>query len=79
MIYLNDPEWLALLLPLPLGLVVALLRMSRFRPVSSLTQLYILVMRGTPLILYAGVHKKVIGVAQAGCCATPSCHLWPLP
>ena len=40
-----------LLLALPLGLIVALLRMSKIKPVSWLTQLYILVMRGTPLIL----------------------------
>lgn len=40
-----------LLLSLPLGLVVALMRMSKFRPVNYLTRLYILVMRGTPLIL----------------------------
>ena len=40
-----------LLLALPLGLLVAVLRMSKFRPVSAVTQVYILVMRGTPLIL----------------------------
>lgn len=40
-----------LILALPLGLVVALLRMSRFKPVNMVTGLYILVMRGTPLIL----------------------------
>ena len=40
-----------LLLALPLGLIVALLRMSRVKPISWITQLYILVMRGTPLIL----------------------------
>ena len=36
---------------LPLGLLVAWGRMSRFRPVSALVSLYILVMRGTPLML----------------------------
>lgn len=40
-----------LVLALPLGLIVALLRMSRWKPVSYVTGLYILVMRGTPLIL----------------------------
>ena len=40
-----------LLLSIPLGLVVALMRMSRVKPVSWLTGIYILVMRGTPLIL----------------------------
>lgn len=40
-----------LLLSLPLGLAVALLRMSRRKIVSVPTSLYILVMRGTPLML----------------------------
>ena len=40
-----------LLFSIPLGLVVALMRMSRIKPVSWLTGIYILVMRGTPLIL----------------------------
>ncbi len=42
---------LTLLFALPLGLVVALGRMSRFKPLSWLIQIYLLVMRGTPLIL----------------------------
>lgn len=40
-----------LLFSLPLGLAVALLRMSRRKIVSVPTSLYILVMRGTPLML----------------------------
>lgn len=36
---------------LPLGVVVALCRMSRFRIVSAIAQLYISVLRGTPLML----------------------------
>ena len=40
-----------LLFSLPLGLAVALLRMSRRKIVSMPTSLYILVMRGTPLML----------------------------
>lgn len=36
---------------LPLGLVVAFGRMSKFKPLSLLTQFYISVMRGTPLML----------------------------
>ena len=40
-----------LLFSLPLGLTVALLRMSRRKIVSVPTSLYILVMRGTPLML----------------------------
>ena len=35
----------------PLGIVVALLRMSRIAPVRLITRLYISVMRGTPLML----------------------------
>ena len=40
-----------LLFALPLGLVLAFGRMSKFWPVQWLTRLYLLVMRGTPLML----------------------------
>ncbi|MBQ3940974.1 MAG: amino acid ABC transporter permease [Oscillospiraceae bacterium] len=40
-----------LLYAIPLGMVVALLKMSKLRVVSWLTNLYILIMRGTPLML----------------------------
>ena len=40
-----------LLLAVPLGMVVACLKMCRFKPVSWLTNVYILIMRGTPLML----------------------------
>ncbi len=40
-----------LLYSIPLGMVVALLKMSKVRMISWLTNLYILVMRGTPLML----------------------------
>ena len=40
-----------LVFSLPLGLLVALLRMNRHRAVSAPVSLYILVMRGTPLML----------------------------
>ena len=40
-----------LLCSIPLGMVVAMLKMSRFRPVSWITNIYILIMRGTPLML----------------------------
>ena len=40
-----------LLLSLPLGLVVAFARMSRFAPLRWITKLYISIMRGTPLML----------------------------
>ena len=40
-----------LLYSVPLGMIVALLKMCRIKPVSWLTKLYILIMRGTPLML----------------------------
>ena len=40
-----------LLWSIPLGMIVALLKMCRFKPVSWLTNIYILIMRGTPLLL----------------------------
>ncbi len=40
-----------LLYSIPLGMVVAQLKMCRFKPVSWLTNIYILIMRGTPLLL----------------------------
>lgn len=40
-----------LLFAIPLGMIVAMLKMCRFKPVSWLTNLYILIMRGTPLML----------------------------
>jgi len=36
---------------LPLGIVIALARMSKFKPLSLLAQVYISFMRGTPLML----------------------------
>ena len=42
---------LTLIGSLPLGMVVALLRKSRFAPVRVLTRVYIAVIRGTPLML----------------------------
>lgn len=43
--------FLTLLLSLPLGMLVALGGMARNRIISSIIRLYILIMRGTPLIL----------------------------
>ncbi len=40
-----------LLFSIPLGVVVAVLRKVKFKPVSWLTAVYILIMRGTPLML----------------------------
>lgn len=42
---------LTLLFSIPLGLVVAGGRMSRFRPLRWITRVYISIMRGTPLML----------------------------
>ena len=43
--------FLTLLFSLPLGMIVALLRMSKNRIVSSVTRFFITVLRGTPLML----------------------------
>ena len=42
---------ITLLGALPLGIIIALCRMSKFRPLSLLAQLYISLLRGTPLML----------------------------
>lgn len=42
---------LTLLFSMPLGLIVSLCRMNKFKPLQLLTKLYISVMRGTPLML----------------------------
>ena len=42
---------LTLLFSLPLGLLVAFGKMSKFRPVKWLVSIYIAIMRGTPLML----------------------------
>ncbi len=42
---------LTLVFSLPLGLIVAVLRMSRFKVVRAFTKAYISIMRGTPLML----------------------------
>ena len=43
--------FLTLLFSLPLGMIVALLRMSRVKLVSAVTRFFITVLRGTPLML----------------------------
>lgn len=43
--------FLTLLFSLPLGLVIAALRRSRFRPVQTVTRMFISIIRGTPLML----------------------------
>ena len=42
---------LTLLFSLPLGLIVALMRMSRFKVLRAITKVYISLLRGTPLML----------------------------
>ncbi len=43
--------FITLLLSLPLGLLLALARMSKYKPLSFLVETYIWLMRGTPLML----------------------------
>jgi len=43
--------FLTLLFSLPLGMIVALLRMSRLKLVSAVTRFFITILRGTPLML----------------------------
>ncbi|MBP1560303.1 MAG: amino acid ABC transporter permease [Oscillospiraceae bacterium] len=40
-----------LIFSIPLGMIVALLKMCKFKPVSWIINVYILIMRGTPLML----------------------------
>ena len=42
---------LSLVLSFPLGVVVAMLRLSKVRPIRKITEIYIWVLRGTPLLL----------------------------
>ncbi len=42
---------LTLVFSLPLGMLVALMRMSKFKPLSYVTQVMISILRGTPLML----------------------------
>lgn len=43
--------FITLILSLPLGLILALVRISKCRPLSFLVEMYIWLMRGTPLML----------------------------
>lgn len=42
---------LTLVLAIPLGIIVALCRLSKVKPISKITECYTLIMRGTPLLL----------------------------
>ena len=61
---------LTLLFSLPLGLIVAFLRMSKIKPVRYFAQVYISILRGTPLMLqllvvaYGPVYLFGFGVAR---------------
>ncbi|MBP3309994.1 MAG: amino acid ABC transporter permease [Ruminococcus sp.] len=58
-----------LLYSIPLGMVVALLKMCRFKPVSWLTNIYILIMRGTPLLLQLIVANYAVPyIRMSGLC-----------
>lgn len=43
--------FITLVLALPLGLILSLARLSKYRPLSFLVEIYIWLMRGTPLML----------------------------
>ncbi|NMP38432.1 MAG: amino acid ABC transporter permease [Clostridiales bacterium] len=51
---------------IPLGMVVAMLKMCRFKPVSWITNIYILIMRGTPLMLQIITIYYAIPMIQTG-------------
>lgn len=53
-----------LLFSVPLGMVVALLKMCKFKPVSWLTNIYILIMRGTPLMLQIILARYIIPILR---------------
>lgn len=60
-----------LLFSIPLGMVVTWLKKCRFKPVSWLTNIYILIMRGTPLMLqivavYFAIPMMVSSAKKAG-------------
>ena len=63
---------ITLLLAVPLGLALALVRISRFRVASQAVNAYIWLMRGTPLMLqmlfiyFALPFVPVIGIRQIG-------------
>jgi polar amino acid transport system permease protein len=42
---------ITLILSIPLGILIALCRLSKIKPLVKFTELYILIMRGTPLLL----------------------------
>ena len=67
--------FLTLVGSLPLGVVVALARMSRVKPIAWIMKFYISVMRGTPLMLHP-VHpaRSIRGCRGLGLFAPPDVH-----
>lgn len=60
-----------LVLSIPVGVIVTWLKKCRFKPISWLTNLYILIMRGTPLMLqivvvYYAIPMLVAGAKKSG-------------
>lgn len=60
-----------LVFSIPLGVIVTWLKKCRFRPVGWLTDLYILIMRGTPLMLqiiafYYAIPMLIAGAEKSG-------------
>lgn len=60
-----------LVLSIPVGVIVTWLKKCRFKPISWLTNLYILIMRGTPLMLqiiavYYAIPMLMTGVKKSG-------------
>ena len=53
-----------LLFSIPAGMIVALLKMCKIKPISWLTNIYILIMRGTPLMLQVIVAFYFIPTVQ---------------
>lgn len=58
--------FVTLLLALPLGLLVCLGTISRFRPLSGLTKLYVYLMRSTPLMLQLAIVYYLPGFLNPG-------------
>ena len=57
--------FLTLAFSLPLGLVVAFGSMSRFRPLKRLTQGFVWVIRGTPLMLSSSIMPAIFRKSTA--------------
>lgn len=55
-----------LILSIPVGMIVTWLKKCRFKPVAWLTNLYILIMRGTPLMLQIVAVYYAIPMLMAG-------------